>query len=290
MIRESIIDLAAAIAAGVRGAWSYRGLLLLTYAIQLLASMAPAALLWSLVVARLATEPALDRAASGDLEAMITALRAMDGAPLAVIAAVAITAAAYAAISWFLTAGLLGVYGERPAGRAPTARAFGAAGARRVLAFARLFAVVAPIYAALAAWAFFGLADLAGLAPELVSAADVARAAAARLAAPALVSWLVWTAVDHARVELVASERLGAARALVRAAIRVATRPACALHTGAGHLAVAALGALYLATGGLALGVVGLIAARQLFSLGRHAIHLAILAGQVELGERLRRR
>ena len=289
MIRETIIALVAAITGGAITAVRYRGLYLATYAIQLSISLVPATLAWWLLVSQLGAEPALGRAVDGDLAAALVALRAVKSAPVAIIAAAAIAATAYVAISWFLTAGLLGVYREQPEGRAAVARVFGAAGARRLVAFVRLFLLVAPLYAALAIWIALAIGGVLDRLPELVTWGDLAGELAGGLIAPALILWLAWTAVDHARVELVADDDLGAWRSLGRGVVRVVRRPACALHTAAGHIAAAALGGIYLASAGLALGIAGLIAARQLFALGRHLIHLAILAGQVELGERLRR-
>lgn len=289
MIRDGVVDLAAAAMAGLGRARRYRGLLLATYLVQLLLSLIPAALVFALLLPELASEPALGRAVDGDISAIIEVLRAVPSAPLAAVVAVLVTALAYVAISWFLTAGLLGAYRDQPEGAAAAARSFGAHGARRVFAFARLFALTAPLYAALAVWAALAIGDVAERLTEVVTAGELARALIENLAGPALVLWLVWTAVDHARVELVEDEHLAAWRAMFKGVARVLRRPVCAAHTALGHVAVALFAVGYLGVAGLGLSGLGLLLLRQLFGLARHFVHLAIIAGQVELGSRIRR-
>jgi hypothetical protein len=216
-------------------------------------------------------------------------MRTAPSAPLVVLVSIVLVASIYVGVSWFLTAGLIGVYGDRPDGAASTARCFGAHGARRVFAFARLFALSTPIYAVLAVWAIVAIGDVADRSLEILTGAEIARALIVNLAGPALLLWLWWTAVDHARVALVRDEHLAAWRAMARGALRVARRPVCAVHTAAGHLAVLALAAIYVGIAGLGLSVLGLLLFRQLVAVGRHAVHLAILGGQVELDARITR-
>jgi hypothetical protein len=288
--REAIVDLAAAAMAGARRARRYPGLLLATFAVQLALSLVPAALAFALLVIHLGDEPALGRAVDGDLAAAFAVLEAAPTLPVAAAIAIALVALIWVAASWFLTAGLIGSYTDEPEGAAATARCFGAHGARRFFGFARLFLLMLPLYAAIAAWAGFGLASVAERSLEMIDAGEVIAALIGALGGPALLVWLLWTAADYARIELVADPRLASSRALWRGAVTVLRRPRCTLHAAAGHLAVAALAAIYVAVAGLGLSVVALVVVRQLFSLGRHGIHLAVIGGQIELAARLRRR
>lgn len=289
-MRRSITDVAAAVGAGGRAVARHPGLLAATYLVQLAMSLLPAALLFAGLVSRYGREPTLDAAVAGDLPSLLEIARDARELLGATAAAVAIAALAYVVVSWLLTAGLIAVFADPPATRASAARRFGAGAGERVLSFARLFAWSLIPYAAVAWLAASGLRGLTGAAFHALGTRELLWRAALELAPAALLLWLSWTVIDYARIELVRAARPVAWRALLRAARRVASRPACLLHTLGGHAsgAVLALAILAAAHWSAAAGV-AVLALRQLALAGRHVVHVAVLAGQVEIDERVSR-
>ncbi|MBC7973471.1 MAG: hypothetical protein H7138_00695, partial [Myxococcales bacterium] len=169
---------------------------------------------------------------------------------------------------------------------------FGASGAATYLAYARL------ALCALPGWVIvlfvFGTAtslaaprmEYALTVPELLGPLAIAVLPAA------LLLHLLWTVTDYARVELTLRHDThdpGVIATYLRTLAYVLRRPVTLVHGAIGWLLFALVTAAYayLAQGHPmygAGGAVTLFIARQGVSLLRMAIHLGVLAGQVELG------
>src|SRR5690606_20491823 len=140
-----------------------------------------------------------------------------------VAAIAAATIGLYLVVSWFLCAGLINVFLERPVGRSEVAERFGRGGAMGFLPYLRLALWMAAPYAAAAATFVVGLVladfdpESAVTLPQLVVPVAAAALPAALLAAAAR------TVSDYARIDLSRHHGLPAWRALLRAARFVLT-------------------------------------------------------------------
>jgi hypothetical protein len=290
-MRATLIHIAAAAAAGAAAVRRHPGLVALTYLVQVLLSMAPAAVIFLVLISRFGHEPHFDSAMSGDLEALLLVIKDSGGLiPVALLLPLAI-AAIYVVVSWLMTAGLIAVFADPPRSRAELASRFGGAAAARLGSFARLFAVSLVPYALVALLATRATLAIGAAARRAVSGTELALEAVVAALPAALLLWIVWTAIDYARVELTLAgeRRLASWRALARAFRRVIRHPACLLHSGAGHLFAIAAGLLLWALmGWTAAAGIGLVALRQLALALRHLIAVAVLAGQVEIARRIK--
>lgn len=283
-MKTLVAELRRAAAAGVAAIRRYPLLALVTYAAQLLISLTPAAVLAALLLVRLGDAPMFDRAMDGDLAAIATIIRSqpmlLATAGLLMIAA----ALAYVSVSWFITAGLIHVYREQPESRAETARSFGAGGARRFFAFARLFGWSLVPSAVGLALLGYGLVSVGDSFLTILDFGALSRTVILALAPGAVALWIVWTAIDYARIELCARQ-VSSWRALLRGFRRVLGRPICLLHTLLGFLAGAALVWIYaqIAGAGLVSSWLAVFVVRQLVFSTRHLIRLLIIGGQVAI-------
>ena len=212
------------------------------------------------------------------------------GPALAAMAAAAAAAAAlYLALSWFLSAGLIGLLAAEASGQsggeAPSRRrTFALAAAESGPAFARLFlwSLVAWVPLALALGGAAWKAKLAAEVGELSSAAAWGLPALAATAALAL--W-VSTAVAYARIELVARPVKAAGPALLGAALDLLHHPKRLAHAAIYPLIFALAGLLPLLSGGLAPHVfpeasLFAFAALELALVIRYVTKLIVLYGQ----------
>jgi hypothetical protein len=287
-------SLGALLGAGGRAVGHYTGTVLAVFVAQTL--LAGAAMIGvALILAQaFALHPRFDDAVDGDLVALIAVVRhakvtfaAIGGLGVAVLLLWQVT-------SWFLAGGLYGVLATRPEGRAPTARCFGGAGAATYLAYARLALCALP--ARVLALIVFGLC-VGAAAPRIGHAlvpADLVGPLALALGPVGLLLHLQWTIDDYARIELTLrrDDPPSAVKTYVRATGYVITHPITLLHAALGWLGWLAITALYmaLAQGRPMYGAGGaltLLVIRLGVALARHAIRVAILAGQVELGRTL---
>jgi hypothetical protein len=274
--------------AGAAALRRYPGLAVTLYAVQLLVSVIAAWVMATALAAAFARQPLFDQAVDGDTLAAVLLL--LDNTALfTALAAVAFGAAAfYAAISWFLTGGLIATILESPTGRRAVAERFGAGGAATFFAYARLWLWCLIPYAVSALTFVVGLAYVADDLHYALTACD-ALAAVLPTALPALaLAWLTALAAGYARVDLTRNPGKSAARALACGYVLVGTRWRALVHSllyAVTWLAITALFLLvvdYRAMSGAA-GALCLFALRQLTAILRFAAKLALIGGQVEL-------
>ena len=276
---------------GRAAVWRYAGLLTSLFLLQVALAGGAAWVVSRILENALGTSLVFDEAVDGDVVAMIATARLAPDAILASLWVCVGAVCAYLAVSWFTTGGLLAVLIERPAGRRDVARCFGAGGAASFFAYARLAAMSALPYAIIL---------LAGTLGVMVVGAQVAqalspwRAAATILAglAPAVVmAWVTFTIVDYARVDLSLHPGLGATAAALRAVRTVLSRPAPLLHVALYYLVFLAASIAYVfVTYGHAMlgtgGAISLLVVREGLAILRFTAKVAMLAGQVELGQK----
>jgi hypothetical protein len=279
------------LAAGRRAVARYTGTLLAVFVVQSLLAGAVLLGVAFLLAQAFAHHPLFDEAVDGDLIALIAALR-WGKATFAAIFGLGFTVVVlWQLASWFLVGGLYGVIAARPEGRGATARCFGSSGASTYLAYGRLALCALPGRAA--AFLVFGLC-LGAAGPRVAHAmvpADLLVPLALAVGPVAALLHLLWTIDDYARVELTLrrDDLPSAVRTYLRAAAFVVTRPLTLLHAALGWLAWLALTVLFVALAqGRPMygagGAIALVVIRWGVFLARHAIRVAILAGQVELG------
>ncbi len=289
MARLGLGDL---IGAGPRAVSRYTGTLLAVFVVQSLiaaACMVAVALVLAQAFSHL---PMFDEAVDGDLVAMVSCLRHGKPSMIAIGGIVFAGVVLWQLASWFLVGGLNGVLAQRPEGRGDTARCFGASGATTYLAYARL------ALCALPGWVI--VMFVFGTTTSLVSSRIEHALTVVELLGPlalavlpaALLLHLVWTVTDYARAELTLRHDThdpGVIATYLRTLAYVIRRPVTLVHGAIGWLLFGLVTAAYayLAQGHPmygAEGAVTLFVARQGVSLLRMAIHVGVLAGQVELG------
>jgi hypothetical protein len=283
------LGLAGMAGAGLAALRRYPRLVLALYAVQLITSAVAGLVVARGLAAVLAHRPAADAAASGDLFALIVIVR--DHAPL--LSALAWTCLAlvilYAVISWFTTAGLLATLTEGPRDRRATAQAFGAGAAANGLAFARLWLWSLIPYAVALFITVLALGPLTGDLGDILHLGDLIGSLLPGLIPAALVWWIVNTAVDFARVNLVRRQRKSALRALLRGFADIFTDWKPLPHAAFYYLLFLAVTATFWAgTSGAALSATGLLVIRQLVAVTRFCGKVWLHGGQVELTRRRR--
>lgn len=279
--------------AGGRALGRLPGLLAALYAVQLLFALATMAAIASTLAAIYGPHELFDRAVAGDAVALVVALRGHEDVAFGLVWLAIFAAALYGVVSWFLVAGLLGALREPPGTSArEVARAFGAAGATRFFAFARLWAWSVLPYAVALVALLIGLDAGADAAEEaLTMRAYVLPPLLGALPGGVLFA-LTACAVDYARALLVAEPaRRGAGHALLAGYALVLRRPRALAHYAL-YLAIwggvtaayvaATFGHPFAGAGG-ALALFGL---RQLVAVVRFAARVATIAGQLALVER----
>ncbi|HEU0034598.1 MAG TPA: hypothetical protein VFQ53_28435 [Kofleriaceae bacterium] len=278
--------------AGGRAVQKYTGMLFSVFVVQSLVALALMFAIWLVLAQTFARLPMFDEAVDGDLVALIWSVRYGKTSFLAIGGIVLGGLLLWQLVSWFLIGGVYGVFGQRPEGRADTARCFGASGATTYLAYARLWLCSLP------GWILVLFAFGTGMgvvAPRLEYALTLPQLLGpiflAALPALLLLHYL-WTVNDYARVELTLRHDThdpGVLATYFRSLIYVAKRPLTLLHAGFGWLVffLVTMAYVYLAQGHPMYGTDGAITlflVRQGVSLLRMAIKVGVLAGQVELG------
>jgi hypothetical protein len=279
--------------AGARAVSQYTGTLFGLYLVQLVMVSGLTLVIWQILATRFAERPLFDEGVDGDLAALIEALRGA-GATLQAISLVGVGAIIlYCVLSWFLAGGLIAVLAERPTGRRETARVFGAGGAGHFLAFVRLGAISIVLHVLVLFIAMIGLGVVYPRIETALTLREVLIALMVGLTPAFLLLVVVWTVLDHARVELVlrrpSHPRLGATIAFLRACAYVFQRPLALAHVGVWVAAFLAVSFVYtwLSSGAAMLGTSGAIAlfiVRQGVVMLRLALKVALVGGQVELG------
>lgn len=292
MVYRGVGGLGDMISAGLRGISRYTGTLFAVFLVQSLIAAACTLGIAIVLAQAFARLPMFDEAVDGQLVALIWIGRHGRGTFVAIGGIVFAAVVLWQLAAWFLAGGLYGVLAERPESRGETARTFGASGAATYLAYARLALCSLPGWA-LVLTTFGGCLGM--VTPRIEHALTmgdlIGPIAFAFLPALALLHFF-WTVSDYARIELTLrhdSHDPGVLATYLRTLVLVAKRPLTLVHAGLGwvfFLLVTAAYA-YLAQGHSmygAEGAVTLFVARQGVSLLRMAIHVAVMAGQIELG------
>ena len=280
------------IGAGLRGLSRYTGTLFAVFLAQSL--FATACMIGIAIVLAQAFSylPMFDEAVDGQLVALIWVVRHARGTFVAIGGIVFAALVLWQLAAWFLAGGLYGVLAERPESRGDTARCFGASGATTYLAYARLAVCSLPGWALVLT--VFG-ACLGMVAPRLEYALTVTDLigplAFAVVPALALLHFF-WTVSDYARVELTLRHDThdpGVLATYLRSLVFVAKRPLTLVPGALGWVffLLVTLAYAHLARGRAMYGAEGaitLFVARQGVALLRMAIHVAVMAGQIELG------
>jgi len=268
--------------AGLRGIRRYPRMCVALYAVQLAMSVLAGIAVWGAMSAAFGDRALLEMARRGDILALVTAVRDHAGLFAGAVWSALVMVAAYGALSWLTTAGLLSVLARAPETRSETAAVFGAGGASSFAGFLRLWLWCLIPYAAAGLLLIMGAGFSLGDAGERLSYGALFAHLLPAMAPGLLLWWIVNTAVDFARVDLVTSERKRALRALLRGFATVFTgwRP---LPHAASYYAlwIAISGAFVAGTAGVAISAGALLLLRQTVAILRYASKLWLYGGQV---------
>jgi len=279
-------------AAGARGVSRYTGTLLGVFVVQMLVAAAciiPIAIVLAQTFAHL---PMFDEAVDGDLIALLWCLRHAHTAWLAIAGIVFGALVVWQLASWFLVGGLYGVLAQRPESRGDTARCFGASGAQTYLAYAWLAVCSMPGWVLVLFVFGLGMGNVQAHQDTMLTMTDLIGPLALALVPTFLLLHFFWTVADYARVELTLrhdSHDPGVVATYFRSLLYVITHPLTLVHAAFGWMLFILITAAYafLAQGHPMYGVEGavtLFAVRQGVNLMRMAVHVGVMAGQVELG------
>jgi hypothetical protein len=287
------VGLTQMLRAGVRAVSDYTGTFFGLFLVQLLVAAGTGFVIWQIFASQFAHRPLFDEGVDGDLVSLIEALR-HSGTILMSVRWVAIGAVVlWLFLSWFLTGGLIAVLAERPHGRRETARTFGAGGAATFFVFARLGILSLVGHALVFVVAVIGLDLVIDDVERALTLGHALGALFLGLLPAIIVMSLLWTIIDHARVELVlrrpTHERLGAIATFLRASAFVLRRPIAFAHVLVWIAAFLLVSVLYAWAGfGHAMlgasGAIALAIVRQGVVLVRMGLKVALVGGQVELG------
>jgi hypothetical protein len=271
--------------AGGRALIRFPGLCASIYLVQLALSTGAAALMGALLARAFARRPLFDQAMAGDLAALMTSFRDQPQLMSSLVWIGAGAVLLYLVVSWLLTAGLIAVLLDPPSRRREVARWFGAGAAANFFPLLRLGLWAALPRAAVLLAALSGANRVLGQAEVLLDRWDLLGALVVGFGPALVIHWLVATAVDYARVDLVRHPGMSSIRALLRGFRLLVRRPLALAHTAGYGMVFAGLTAGYVAVSGELVGsLVALVIARQLTAVLRFAARVAMVAGQVELG------
>ncbi len=279
-------------AAGGRGVSRYTGTLLGVFVVQMLVAAACIIPISIVLAQTFAHLPMFDEAVDGDLLALLWSLRHGHVAWLAIGGIVFGALVVWQLVSFFLVGGIYGVLAQRPESRGDTARCFGASGAQTYLAYVRLALCSLPGWVVVLFTFVLGAGYAAGKLEYALSMSELIGPLAVALLPPLLLLHFFWTVADFARIELTLrhdSHDPSAFATYVRSLLYVLAHPITLIHAGFGWMLFLLITAAYafLAQGHPMYGVEGaitLFAVRQGVSLLRMAVHVGVMAGQVELG------
>lgn len=287
------VGLADMLRAGGRAVSAYTGTFFALFLIQALVAFGAGLVIERVLASAFATRPLFDEGVDGDLLALIEALRGA-GATIQAIGWIGFGAIAlWMVLSWFLVGGLIAVLHERPRGRRDTARVFGAGGGGQFFVMLRLGVISLALHVVVLFVLMRGLISAGETMDHALTFREVIVSLILGITPSILLTVVLWTILDHARVELVTRrathERLGAVQAFLRAASFVFRRPVTLLHTGLWAIAFLAISVLYVyaAWGHAMLGTSGalaLLGVREGLALARMGLKVALIGGQVELG------
>jgi hypothetical protein len=292
-VTQKRVGLPQMLRAGVRAVSDYTGTFLGLFVVQAVIVSGLGLIIWQVFASQFAHRPLFDEGVDGDLLSLIEALRHTKVLLMAVTWMSVGAVLLWAILSWFLTGGLIAVLAERPHGRRATARVFGAGGASTFFAFLRLAGLSFLGHLVVLVVAMVGV-DM--VSPQLDHALDLGTVIGelfAGLLPALLLLCILWTIIDHARVELAlrrpTHERLGALVVFGRAAVWVFRRPIAIAHVALWLVAFVVVSVLYAyaAFGHAMLGASGAIAlavVREGVALVRMGLKVALVGGQVELG------
>lgn len=278
-MRPSLVTMARA---GLRGIRRYPRMCVALYAVQLAMSVLVGIAVWGAMSAAFGDRALLETARRGDLLAMATALRDHVGLFAGAVWTALVLVAAYGALSWLTTAGLLSVLARAPETRSETAAVFGAGGVSSFAGFLRLWLWCLIPYAAAGLVLILGVGAALSGADERLTYGGLFAHLLPALAPGLLLWWIVNTAVDFARVQLVTSERKRALRSLLRGFATVFTGWRPLPHAAAYYaLWIAVTGAFVAGTAGVAISAGALLLLRQTVAILRFAGKLWLYGGQV---------
>lgn len=271
--------------AGARSLRRFPGMVLTVYAIQLAMSAGAALLFAVLLQGAFGDRPLFDRAMDGDLAALVTCVVAEPELLRALMWIGLVAVLAYSVVSWFLTAGLIAVLLDAPSRRREVMRWFGSAGAANFFPFLRLSLWSALPQAVVLVVAAVGISFVRHRLDHAFDARGVAEALAIGLSPALLLHWIVATAIDYARIDLVRHPGISSIRGLMRGFGAVSRHRLTLVHTLLYGMVFGGASAVYgwMTVGGAMAGLVALVLVRQLLGLVRFAAHVALIAGQVEL-------
>jgi len=279
--RPSLFTLTRSAARALR---RFPGLVGSLYLAQVGISLAAAALMAVLLSDAFARRPVFDRALDGDLSALATSVLGAPGllSALSVIAFGAVLL--YWLVSLFMTGGLIAVLLDPPDRRREVARWFGAGGAANFFPLLRLALWSLLPYAAVLIAFSLGSRGLQTALQNAITPGDLVTPLAFAFGPALLLYWVIGTAVDYARVDLVRHPGMSSLRALLRGFTLIVARPLALLHTGLYGLFFLAVTAGYAwLSGSLTGGLLVAVLVRQLVTLLRFLAHVGLIAGQVEL-------
>ena len=279
--RPSLFTLARA---GARALRRFPGLAGSIYIAQLAVSLAAAGLIAMLLTDAFARRPLFDRGVDGDLAALLMSFLAHPDLLTSLLLIAGGAVLLYTVVSLFLTGGLIAVLLDPPDRRREVARWFGAGGAANFFPLARLALWSALPYAAVVVAVGLGARPLSDALKTALTPRDLLAPLLLAFGPALFLHWIIGTAIDYARVDLVRHPGMSSLRALLRGFSVLVSRPLVLLHTALYGLFFAAVTAGYIViSGSLAEGLVVAILVRQLVSLLRFVAHVALIAGQVEL-------
>jgi len=287
------VGLVAMLRSGWRAVADYTGTFFGLFVVQALIALGAAFVIERVLADVFATRPLFDDGVDGDLLALMEAL-ADASATVRAIGWIGFGAILlWMLMSWFLVGGLISVLHEQPTGRRDTARCFGAGAAGHFFVMLRLGVMSLALHVIVVFVLAQGVIAAGPAIDRALAFRDVVWALVLAITPAILLTVLLWTILDHARVELVlrrgTHERLGALQALLRAAVFVFRRPVALLHVGLWAAAFLGLSMLYAwaAWGQEMLGASGalaLLGVREGLALVRMGLKVVLIGGQVELG------
>jgi hypothetical protein len=288
-VTEPRATLRELLAAGRVAIARYTGTLLAVFIVQLVLTGTAVFAMARVLASAFAHRPYFDRAVDGDLTAWVYLLRNHQEVFAAAGWIGGGVVLVWLLISWFLRAGVIGVFSERPEGRSETARCFGAHGASSFLPLVRLAVLTMPSYFIVAMALGIGLDAVSTRVEYALSLPQLLGWLAVGVGPALLLLHLLWTITDYARAEIVMrrdSTDLSVLTAYARAISFVLRRPMTLLHTAVGWLIVVVISIGYIAAShdhpmvGTD-GALTLLVVRQGVVLARLAVHFAVLGGQV---------
>lgn len=270
-------------AAGVTAVRRYPLLILTLYAIQLVFSAAAGVAVARILAVAFGDYPLIDLAAAGDLATLTQLAAAHVDILVSAVWTCLVIVALYAVVSWATTAGLIHTLARRPVSRQHTAEVFGTGAATGALAFGRLWLWSLIPYAVVGFFLLFGAGIAAAGNVDLLSVGGLVGDLLPAMAPGLIAWWMVNTAVDFARVDLVRRRHKSALRALLRGFAHTFTSPWPLPHAALFYLLFFGLTTVYVwATAGVEMSAVAYLVVRQVVGFARFTCKIWLIGGQVD--------